>query len=320
MKKITYSLILFVALSFFYSSCKDESLDPLQVGKIQKGKLLALRGSVLNSVYVQGTPAAEFFPRIATAADKFVFEAEYLAENPNSLESVDFFVLKKTSPTVTDRVLVKNVPFSDFKKDGKYPGPWVEVTLTLSDVLSKLGLSNTFPLNNATVNTLLATYKFGINIEGDLNLTDGTKALAENVVASGLFQSDQFYPAQKLVYTVTDYCPYVENSWAVTYAATEVYAGSAYGPYNLGFSKTGPNTFTTNNFWDDGGTAYMVFTPSTDPKTQNVSFPAQNVPGSGGDILAGSTGTYDQCTGIINIKLEYKIGATTYAFRYNLIR
>ena len=211
MKKITYSLIVLVALTFIYSSCTpDPSLDPLQVNKIQKGKLLALRGTQLTNVYVKGIPGAEFFPRIATAADKFVFDAEYLSDNPSGMQSVDFFVLKKTGSTTT-RVLVQNVPASQFKKDATYLQPWVTVTIPLSDILTKLGLSSTFPLDNATVNTLVTTYKFGINIEGDINLTDGTKALAEKVVASGLFGSNQFYPAQKLVYTVTDYCSYVAS-------------------------------------------------------------------------------------------------------------
>lgn len=96
--------------------------------------------------------------------------------------------------------------FSSFRKDATYPNPWVSVSVTLSDVLSKLGLSNTFPLSSGTVNTLLTTYKFAISIWTDLKLKDGTIASADKVAASGLFQINQFYPAQKLVYSVTDYC------------------------------------------------------------------------------------------------------------------
>lgn len=136
-----------------------------------------------------------------------------MAENPKSLQSVDFFVLKKVGTTTT-RELIKNVPFSSFVNDGKYKNPWVTVTLTLTEVLTKLGLPTTFQLDNTTINTLLTTYKFGVAIEADLNLVDGSKALAANVVAAGLFQSDQFYPAQKLVYAVTDFCSYAVNDWA----------------------------------------------------------------------------------------------------------
>jgi hypothetical protein len=216
-------------------------------------------------------------------------------------------------------VLVVNVPFSSFKKDATYPNPWVSVTLPLADVLSKLGLSNTFPLSSATVNTLLTTYKFGISIWTDLKLKDGSVAPADRVVAAGLFQSNQFYPAQKLVYTVTDYCSYDANSWAGAYEANEVYSNSVYGPYTLNFAQDGvnKNRFTTTNFWDSGYTAYMEFTASTNPSTQTVVFPAQTV-GGGGSIDAGSKGTYDQCTGVLNINLVYKEGGASYPFRYSM--
>lgn len=318
MKKITYKLLFLAVLTLGYSSCKDDKLDPLQTDSISKGKLLALRGTALTNVYVKGLPGAEVFPRIATAADKYVFEAEYLAEDPNSLQSVDFFVIKKTG-SATERVLVKNVPFSDFKKDGKYPRPWVEVTLTLAEILPKLGLTATFPLSNGTITTLLSTYKFGVAIEGDLNLTDGTKATADKVVAAGLFQSDQFYPAQKLVYAVTDYCSYAASFWAGTFDSNEIDASGVYGPYNnvLTQDPSNPNKFTMDNFYDTGVSAYIILTPSTNPSTQLASFPAQQVTATR-SILAGSTGTYDQCLGILNINLEYKIGSNVAPFRYNL--
>jgi len=318
MKKIIYSFLTLLVLATVYS-CKDDSLDPLQVNKIQKGKLLALRGTQLQNIYVTGKPGAEFFPRIATNADQFVFDAEYLAEDPNSLESLDIFVLKSNGTPTPDKVLVQNVPFSSFKRDATYPNPWVTVTIPLTEILSKLGLTNTYPLSAGTVNALLTTYKFGISIWTDLKLKDGSIAPADKVVASGLFQSNQFYPAQKLVYTVTDYCSYVAASWAGAYTANEIYSNSVYGPYTINFSQDGtnPNRFNTTNFWDSGYTAYMVFSPSTNPSTQTVTFPAQTV-GGGGTIDPGSTGTYDQCTGILNVNLVYKEGAASYPFRYNM--
>ncbi|MFM7857306.1 MAG: hypothetical protein ACKO96_36645 [Flammeovirgaceae bacterium] len=156
MKKIIYSFLTLLLLATVYS-CKDDNLDPLQVNRIQKGKLLALRGTQLQNIYVTGIPGAEFFPRIATSADQFSFDAEYLAEDPNSLESIDVFVLKANGTATPDKVLVVNIPFSSFKKDATYPNPWVSVTLPLADVLSKLGLSNTFPLSSAvyTVDTMI---------------------------------------------------------------------------------------------------------------------------------------------------------------------
>jgi hypothetical protein len=315
MKKIAYSLFLLVALSFVYSSCSDDSLDPLQVNNIKKGKLLALRGTALTNVYSKGLPAAEFFPKIATAADQITFEAEYLAEDPKTLQSVDFFVLKKVGTTTT-RELVKNVPFSSFVNDGKYKNPWVTVTLTLTEVLTKLGLSTTFPLDNTTVTTLLSTYKFGVNVEADLNLTDGSKALAANVVAAGLFQSDQFYPAQKLVYAVTDFCPYDVNAWAGAYEANEIYSNGVYGPYTVNLSADGTvaNRFNISNFYDGGLAAFIDISPSTSagPSTQTVKFPDQT---TGGKPITKSTGTYDQCLGTIKLNLNYDGGDWIYSLK-----
>lgn len=322
MKKIIYSLVTLVVLSTIYS-CKDDNLDPLQVNRIQKGKLLALRGTQLQNIYFIGKPGAEFFPRIATSADRFSFDAEYLAEDVNTLESIDVFVLKAGVGGATEKVLLVNVPFSSFKNDGTYPNPWVTVTVPLSDVLSKLGLSNTFPLSAPTINTLLTTYKFGINIWTDLKLKDGTVASADKVVASGLFQSNQFYPAQKLVYSVTDYCSYTASFWAGDYDSNEIDASGVYGPYNNTFTQdpTDPNKFTMNNFYDIGRTAFIVFTPSTNPGNQTVRFPAQPI-GTTREILAGSTGTYDQCLGIININLELRTisSGNVAPFRYNLVK
>lgn len=311
-----------LALSTVYS-CKDDSLDPLQVNKIQKGKLLALRGTQLQNIYFIGKPGAEFFPRIATAADRFSFDAEYLAEDPNTLESIDVFVLKANGTATPDKVLLVNVPFSSFKKDATYPNPWVSVSVTLPDVLSKLGLSNTFPLSSGTVTTLLTTYKFGINIWTDLKLKDGTIASADKVVASGLFQSNQFYPAQKLVYSVTDYCTYTPSFWAGGYDSNEIDASGVYGPYTNNFVQdpSNPNKFTMDNFYDIGRTAFIIFVPSTNPSDQKVSFPAQPI-GTTREILAGSTGTYDQCLGIININLELRTisSGNVAPFRYNLVK
>ncbi len=319
MRKITQSLILILTLSFLYSSCSDESLDPLQVNKIQKGKLLALRGTALDNIYFEGIPAGEFFPRIATAADKFTFEAEYLSENPKSLESVDFFVIKQVGNTNT-RVLLKNVPFSEFVNDGKYVNPWVTVTLPLSDVLTKIGLPSTFPMSSTTINELLSTYKFGINIEADLNLTDGSKALAENVVAAGLFQSDQFYPAQKLAYAVTEFCVYDANSWVGTYDATEIYSDVVKDPYTITISADPvvANRFIIDNFNNKGTgiTAYFDISPSTSAGiySETAKFPDQSVATlPSATNITKSSGSYFQCDNTISLNLTYGGKAWTYS-------
>ena len=323
MKKLIYSSLVLMLL--FVTSCQDEKLDPLQTNTVKKGNLLALRGAALTAVYVDGKPVAETFPRIATSTEKMVFDAEYLSSDPNSLSSVDVYVLKRTG-SADEKVLVKNVPFSEFKKDGKYPNPWVTITLTLPELISKLGLNATFPLSSATINALLTTYKSGIPIRCDLNLTDGSKALSDYVTAAGLFQSNQFYPAQILSYTVTDYCIYNASDWQGSYDAAEIYpSGFVYDTYSsaptLTQDATNPDKFTLDNYWDEGGSIYMIFSPSTGPTNQKVTIPVQNLIGgaSGGSITKETTGNYDQCKKTIVINVEYTTAAgAANPFRYQL--
>jgi hypothetical protein len=301
MKKIIKNIaaVLIVALVF---SCND-SESPMETITVEKGTLLALRGTQLDNIYFQGTPGAEFFPTVISGNEKFEFDAEYLAEDPSTLESMDIYVLKKNADATTERVFLRNVSGSEFKTTSDYLRPWVSVSINLTEILSKIGLADY--KNPTTVQTLLDVYKYGVNLEIDLNLTDGSQIPASSIVAAGLFQSDQFYPAQKLTYAVTNFCVYDNTFWAGTYTANEVYSNSAYGPYDITFVQdpVDKNKFTTNNFWDSGITAYIVFSPSIDdPDQQEVTFPEQD--DGDGNIITG-TGRYDQCTGVVKIQTNY---------------
>lgn len=302
MKTIYKSLFLIALLAVGFS-CTDESLDPLQFSSMKKGTIIALRGAALTSVYVQGKPIAEIFPRIATGTEKFVYEAEILASDPSTVASVDIYVIKRPS---LERILLKNIPASAFAKD-KYPNPSTTIELTVQEVFTKLGLSTTFPLDATTVNTLLTTYKFGINFESDLNLTDGTKVLASEIVAAGLFQSNQFYPAMILTWAVTDYCNYIANSWAGDFDATELSEiNGSYGPYTITLTQDGanPNKFTTDNFYDSGWPLTITFTPSTSVPTQTLTATGTVTTGSGNVYVYGGSGTYNQCLGEAAINIE----------------
>jgi hypothetical protein len=319
MKRILNSFLFLAAMAVVAVSCVDDTLDPLQFKAVKKGTILALRGTALQNIYKDQKPAAEVFPRIATGTESFAFEAEFLSEDPSALESMDIFVIKKEGSSRT-KVLVKNVPFSAFSSDGKYPRPWVAVTLSLKDeILPKLGLANAFPLDASTVSALLSTYSVGINIEIDLNLTDGTKVLASSLVASGLYGSNQFYPAQKLTWAVTDYCFYIENSWAGDFLATETseffgaYCGTpaqcTNGGYDVVITKNGAsaNLFNVDNWYDSGIPIYMSLRPSTDVATQVVTVSKQEfTTGSGKVRLIEGTGTYNQCKGTMAINFTYK--------------
>jgi hypothetical protein len=298
--KTIYKSILILLLVAIGFSCADESLDPLQFEKMKKGTIIALRGDALTSVYVLGKPISEIFPRIATGTEKFVFEAEILADDPSTVASVDLFVIKRPS---LERVAVKNIPASAFSI-GKYPRPSTTIEVTIQEALSKLGLPTTFPMSASTINTLLTTYKFGVGIECDLNLTDGSKVLASEIVAAGLFQSNQFYPAMVLNWAVTDYCTYIDN-WAATYAATEsseIFGG--YGPYDVALTKTGTNTYASDNFYDSGWPLTLKFSPSTSVATQTVVAEKGTVTtGSGNVYVYQGSGTYNQCLGEISINM-----------------
>jgi len=223
MRKIL-NTIFFVASFALVMSCADESLDPYQLDKIKKGTMLALRGEMFNNIYNLGLPGAEFFPTEITGEEIFQFDAEFLSEDPNSLESFDIYVVKKTKVGNTierESMFMKNVPFSEFNTTDDYARPWVSVTLEFEDILNLIGI--TLPLDQNEIDLLLDTYKAGINIESDLNLKDGSQILASQIVSASLFQSDQFYPAQKLIYTVTNYCEEdIEGTYSYETEVTEV--------------------------------------------------------------------------------------------------
>ena len=332
MKKSIYSIAILFSVAFVLS-CTDDSLDPLNQKNIKKGTLLALRGTQLNNLYVKGIPGAEVFPKIMTGAEKFAFDAEYLAGDPNSLVSVDVFVIKKGAGG--GRILMSNVPFSQFKNDGTYRNPWVSISYDMNTVLGKLGLplaGDPSYLGNAG-NPLLTTYQPGINFEADLNLVDGSKIPASDIVAAGLFQSNQFYPAQLLTWTMTDYCAYVANSWAGHWFGDEVGVGvgSPPGGDDFGnFIAVAADTWKFGNFFGDGNPgggepyAVIIMSASTNPGNQIVKY--LNDPGlkyqvnSEGQI--SGAGTYNQCTQTMSISTVYLFAGTTtpYKWIYNLHR
>lgn len=293
MKKAINSVLLIACIAAIVS-CTDDSLDPLQTKKVKKGTILALRGEQLDNIYNGGIPGAEFFPRIMDGTETFDFDAEYLAEDPNTLASFDIYVIKADG----SRVLLKNVPFSEFKTTSDYTRPWVSVSLKLTDILKAIGVDYTKP---TSAQYLLDNYQPGINLESDLNLTDGSKIPASDIVALGLFQSDQFYPAQKLTYNVTEFCAYQASTWGGSYKAT-ANSDDFPPPYTVSLTPNGDNKFILTNFLNAGFNVNIEFSPATkNPSEQEVTVPKQTV---NGKELTG-TGTYDQCTNSVVIDISY---------------
>lgn len=188
-------------------SCADESLDPTQFDKVKKGTLLALRGTQLDAIYWDGGPYGDaFFPNQVVGSDSFDFDAEFLSEDPSSLESVDIFVIKRTwsdaeKKHVETRLPLKSIPSSAFQTTDDYRGPWVSISIPLTDILTTVGAS---VATQAGIDTIYSAYADGFGIESDLNLKGGVQITPDLLVAAGLYESDQFYPAQKLIYGVED--------------------------------------------------------------------------------------------------------------------
>ncbi|HQQ98362.1 MAG TPA: hypothetical protein PLX35_13920 [Cyclobacteriaceae bacterium] len=328
MKKLKLILVLVLSLAVVIS-CTDNSLDPLQFSNMKKGTILALRGTQLTNLYNKGIPGATLVPKTMSGTEVFTFDTELLASNPADLASVDVYVIKGAG-TNTTRQLLKNVPASAFKKDATYLGPWTTISITIAETCTALGLlPPTDPSYKLDSNPLNNLYKNGVNFECDINLTNGTKINASDIIASGLFQSNQFYPAMKLTWTMLKYCDYVEDSWTGKWVGTE--AGSCCSGDDVNnIVKIAPNTFQMDDFWGykEAGPGYtpvsavVVFTPSTNLNNQIMTFPAQNVvdPNDGNDgkekILA-SPGTYDQCKNIWSSKVTYVFGGTNYTWVYS---
>jgi hypothetical protein len=325
MKKI-FSLAI-LALFTVIVSCTDESLDPLNFKSVKKGTLLALRGAFLQAIYIDGTAGASFVPLIADGTEKFTFDAEFLSEDPSTISSVDVYAQKANG----DKVKIKTVPGSDFKTTSDYPRPWATITVGLSDVLTAIGITPSYPLAAEDVNTLITDYKFGVAILSDLNLTDGSKVTSDDLVAAGLYQSNQFYPAQNLPWAVVNYCPYVADTWLGSFTGVEIYAAGAGSTDALKFTQgDNPNEVVLHNFWgwgDDDVTCVLTFNPSTSPYDQTITIKSQMVldpNGNGADGLITGTGTYDQCTGTFKVQVKYgPISAdgpngTPYEFRYEI--
>lgn len=197
MKNTIIKSLMIGVLTTVGFSCADPELDPLQFEKVKKGTLLALRGDQLDAIYWNGEAyGAAFYANAVSGTETFDFDAEYLSEDASTLSSVDIFVVKRPSK---ERVALTSVPASAFEMvEGK---SMASISLSLSSILTKLGADLS---TQAGIDAFMEAYAEGVTIESDLNLADGTKVLSKDLVAAGLYESDQFYPAQILTYGVED--------------------------------------------------------------------------------------------------------------------
>jgi len=111
-----------------------------------------------------------------------------------------------------------------------------------------------------------------------------------------------------------DDCVYDAEEWEGNFSAVESYPADGYvsPAYDISFEQDAvdPNRFNTDNFWGSHLNAYIVF----DPNSREVTFPTQS-DGAGGEI--SGTGTYRQCSGILEFMVDYTDGdGNQYKFKY----
>jgi hypothetical protein len=172
------------------ASCKlqDDTLDPLQFNKIKKGSMLVLRGVAFDNVNADEFLGAcdTFSLSKPNANESFDFDADFLADDINSLTSVEVFAKFKKGA----RVKVTSVPGSNFTlKDPKSDFPRGTVKIPLATILSALKLS----LKDFADEDVII-------IESDLILKDGSTVPSSSIVNSSVFEVAQFFPAQVLRY------------------------------------------------------------------------------------------------------------------------
>ena len=176
-----------LALPVFFLAavaCADESLDPIRFNDLAKGSLLALRGDAFANLNTTGCSNI-FNKNNIAGTEVFSFDADFLSEDPSSLQEVKVYGRIRTGA----RVELKTVPASAFSIPDGERYPRGNVSIPLSEILIKLNVVN--PANLGL---------FDIVIESDLYLTDGSVVGSAAIVNSGLFESGIFYPAQRLNY------------------------------------------------------------------------------------------------------------------------
>ncbi len=165
-------------------ACADESLDPVRFNDLEKGSILALRGAAFESLNETGCSNL-FDKNNITGTEVFSFDADFLSEDPSSLQEVKVYARIRTGT----RVELKTVPASAFSVPDGERYPRGNVSIPLSEILTSLNVTNPQDLG-----------LFDIVIESDIYLTNGSVVGAASIVNSGLFESGIFYPAQRLNY------------------------------------------------------------------------------------------------------------------------
>ncbi len=208
MKKIINKITI-VLLMAIAAGCVDESLDPVKFKEVKKATMLALRGSAFDALNDTGCSNA-FFKNNLIGDEVFSYDADYLAEDQETLQEVQVFAEVTTTTSgglaARPRKQVATIPGSAFTFPADSKIKRGTVSAKLADIMTALNISvdSLVKLNKVTNADGDEVGTADITVTTDLLLKDGSKVLASSIVNDNLFQSVIFYPAHVLTYCAND--------------------------------------------------------------------------------------------------------------------
>lgn len=191
--------IAIVLLLAFGAACVDESLDPVKFKEVKKATLLTLRGDSFDNLNNTGC-VSSFFKNNLVDGEKFSVDADFFAEDQESLQEVQLYasILTTTSKGLAarPRKLVATFPGSVFTFPADSKIKRGNISATRASIIAALNIVPDSVAKKLGTND--------ITMDMDLVLTDGSKVLASNIVNPNLFQSVIFFPAMVLAYCAND--------------------------------------------------------------------------------------------------------------------
>jgi hypothetical protein len=199
--KLIYSVLL---MGLIFAACEDPELDPLQYDKIKKGSILGLRGTSFDNLFEDAyATGVDTFSIIEDNSGRtFKFDVDFVSESQSSLASIDVFVVKKDG----SRAKIANIPASEFKPTTGTNFNRANVSIPFNTIFNASGFAicDFSPSSGPD-----GIYSF-IQIENDINLSDGTIVPASAIVNTSLSESTILYPGHNLRYIAKG--PYTSSS------------------------------------------------------------------------------------------------------------
>jgi hypothetical protein len=188
---------------FAFASCEaDPALDPIQRASIKKASILGLKGvSYTNARATVGQPG--YCKRCVGGVDTFnlltvkddtqlTLVSEFISENFSDLQSVDMYAVNNKV-----RTKIANVPASAFVETTGTNFRRATIKLPFKTLLASRNICDFIPSDTITGESS------GIDVESDINLSDGTVVKSSQVVNTGLYNAAAFYPSSKIRFTAT---------------------------------------------------------------------------------------------------------------------